>query len=87
MSHSHLQSHSYITGPDSQGPSMQAFTGPDSPGPSMQAFSTSDSRPGVLGGRHNAVKNREKQLEALKKFEERLRESLARQSGTQGQNQ
>lgn len=87
MSHSHLQSHSYITGPDSPGPSMQAFTGPDSPGPSMQAFSTSDSRPGVLGGRHNAVKNREKQLEALKKFEERLRESLARQSGTQGHNQ
>lgn len=74
MSHSRLQSHSYITGPDS-------------PRPSMQAFSTGDSRPGVLGGRHNAVKNREKQLEALKKFEERLRESLARQSGIPGQNQ
>ena len=74
MSHSHLQSRSYVTGPDS-------------PGPSMQAFSTGDSRPGLLGGRQNNVKNREKQLEALKKFEERLRESLARQLGSQGENQ
>jgi F-box protein 42 len=41
----------------------------------------------MLGGRQNAAKNREKQLEALRKFEERLRESLARQSGSQGQGQ
>lgn len=74
VSHSRLQNHSYIT--DS-----------DAPGPSMQAFSTGDSRPGVLGGRQNAAKNREKQLEALRKFEERLRESLARQSGSQSQGQ
>ncbi|XP_062611135.1 F-box only protein 42-like [Saccostrea cucullata] len=74
VSPSRLQSYSYVTDPDTSGPSMQAF-------------STSDARPGVLGGRQNAVKNREKQLEALRKFEERLRESLARPPGSQGQNQ
>ncbi|KAK3099498.1 hypothetical protein FSP39_005360 [Pinctada imbricata] len=71
LSNERLQAHSYDT----------SFSVPSNQG-RLQAFAVSNSDSGQPGPfmRPNASRNREKQLEALRKFEEKLQETLANQN-------
>lgn len=69
-----------------QGPFVGDMVGDELPLEEGACGGTSSPRPGVPSVRPNAMKNRQKQLEALRKFEEKLRESRIGQiSSNRGQ--
>ncbi|XP_060066686.1 F-box only protein 42-like [Ylistrum balloti] len=72
-----------------QGPFAAGMIGdaPELPSEEGACGGTSSLRPGVPSVRPNAMKNRQRQLEALRKFEEKLRESRIVQSTSSGRGQ